>query len=58
MDLDRLTGMEDYVQEVFEGYGRYIDRDRAEEVSAFLLDRVEKLRGIAGNRRESRDVCS
>lgn len=58
MDLDRLTGMEDYVQEVFEGYGRYIDRDRVEAVSGFLLDRVEKLKVIAGNHRESRDACS
>lgn len=58
MDLDRLTGMEDYVQEVFEGYGRYIDQDRAEAVSGFLLDRIYRLKGIAEHRRESRDSHS
>lgn len=58
MDLDRLIGMDDYILDVFEGYERYIDRDRAEAVSGFLLDRIDRLRGIAGHRRESRDSHS
>ena len=58
MDLDRLMGMDDYILDVFEGYQRYIDRDRAEAVSGFLLDRIDKLRGFAGHRKESRDSRS
>ena len=58
MDLDRLIGMDDYILDVFEGYERYIDRDRAEAVSGFLLDRIDRLRRIAGHRRESRDSHS
>ena len=58
MDLDRLIGMDDYILDVFEGYERYIDRDRAEAVSGFLLDRIDRLKGIAEHRRESRDSHS
>ena len=58
MDLDRLMGMDDYILDIFEGYERYIDRDRAEAVSGFLLDRIDKLKGFAGHRRESRDSRS
>lgn len=51
-------GMDDYILDVFEGYQRYIDRDRAEAVAGFLLGRVEKLKGFAGHRKESRDSRS